>query len=86
MGIKKQAQEAVTELESLATDHWTDKEKNQAAKIIEQAIIQTVNEFCDTSSKAVDQCCSADQDKAHKLNEEIELARTAIIANLSSLR
>ncbi len=86
MGIKKQAEEAVSELESLATDNWTDKEKDQAAKIIEQAIMKTVNEFCDTSSKTVSRCCSADQDKAHKLQEEIELARNAIIANLSSFR
>ena len=86
MGIKKQAEKAVTKLESLATDNWTDEEKQEAARIIESAILKTVNEFCDHSSQEISRCCSADQDKAHKLTEELKLARNAIIANLSSLR
>jgi hypothetical protein len=86
MGIKKQASQAVKQLESLHDEGWTDQNKEEAAKIIEEAIIKTVHEFCDSSAQAINECCSADQDKAHKLNEELKLARKAIIANLSSLR
>lgn len=86
MGIKKQAEEAVSELESIATDSWTEEDRHKVNKIIEEAIIKTVHEFCDTSVKGVNESYGADRDKAHKLNEEILNARNAIIANLSSLR
>jgi hypothetical protein len=86
MSIKNRAKKTVAELVDVSSASWTDKEKVEAAHIIENAIIKTVHEFCDTSVKVIDKCCSADLDKAHKLNEEIKLAREAIIANLTSMR
>ena len=34
----------------------------------------------------VKECCSPDLDIAHKIRQEIERSKTALIANLSSLR
>jgi hypothetical protein len=86
MGIKKQATQAVKKLQGLHDAGWTEKDKKEAAKIIEAAILNTVHEFCDTSARTINECCSADQDKAHKLNQELKQIREAIITNLSSLR
>lgn len=86
MGIKKQAKKAVSQLESISTDEWSDKNRKAVLKIIESVIIDTVNELCERSSKEINKCCSADLDKAHKLNEELRLAREAVITNLSSMR
>ena len=86
MSIKIKAQQAVNNLQKVNAEPWTDQQQAAAIKVIEVAMIDAVNEFCESSSKAVNQCCSPDQDMAHKINDEIQRAKQAVIANLSSLR
>ena len=61
--------------------------KMEVVKAIEQAIIDALlqeRERC--ASVAYDQVCSEDRDKAHKVAEEIRRIRTALSANLNSMR
>ncbi len=37
-------------------------------------------------AKVASDCCAADRDLAHTVADQIQLANTALIANLSSLR
>lgn len=86
MNIKIKAEKAVSQLEKLLAENWTKEQEEQARKIIEKAMTNAVHEVCTASEQVINQCCSADQDMAHKLNDEIKLAREALLANLNSLR
>jgi hypothetical protein len=86
MTIQKKAENAVGQLEDLLAEHWTTEQEIEARKIIEDAMGKAIKEACAVSKQVVAECCAADQDMAHKLNEEIKLARKALIANLNSLR
>ncbi len=64
-----------------------DKHPKEIADAIEQTIINALleeRERC--ASIAFDECCEEDRDRAHKVAEEIRRIRTALIANLSSMR
>ena len=54
--------------------------------VIQEAVIKAVLETRSTCVDVAKECCSADRDLAHKVAEEIRLANTALIANLSSMR
>ncbi|MBL4614583.1 MAG: hypothetical protein JKY27_06895 [Magnetovibrio sp.] len=59
----------------------------EVIRLIEQAIIDALleeRERC--ASVAFDQVCAQDRDRAHKVSEEIKRVRTALAANLGSLR
>ncbi len=86
MSIKKKADKAVSELDKLLPGSLSDEQQQAAQKIIEKAMIDSVRQFSTKSSEVINQCCSADQDMAHKLNDKLNLARKAIIANLSGMR
>jgi len=84
--IKHKAEKAVAKLEKLLSESWSPEEEEKARKIIEKAMTDAVHEFYSANKEVVNLCCNADQDMAHKLTEEMKLARKALIANLSSLR
>lgn len=54
--------------------------------IIEKVMAETYRDAAQSCKSAAVRCCREDRDLAHKINEEIERANTALIANLSSLR
>jgi len=59
----------------------------EVIKAIEETIIQALleeRERCATV--AFDHVCEEDRDRAHKVSEEIKRVRTALTANLNSLR
>ncbi len=86
MSIRKKANKAVSDLEQLLSVKWAEDQELGARKVIETAMLDAINEICEHSSKAVNQCCSADQDMAHKINDEIRRAKNAVLANLNSMR
>jgi hypothetical protein len=86
MTILSRAELAVNKLETLLGESWDKKLEKKARKIIEQAMVDAVHESCSLSKTVVKECCSADRDMAHKLNDEIKRARDALVANLNSLR
>ena len=86
MSIKVKANAAIQDLENLLAEKWTDSQEQSARKIIETAMLDAINEMCKHSAKAVNLCCSADQDMAHKINEELQRTKYAVLANLNSMR
>lgn len=86
MSINNRAELAVQKLETLLAATWDEQVEKEARKIIEQAMVDAVHEACTVSRNAISVCCSADQDMAHKLNEQIKRSRNALIANLNSMR
>ncbi len=56
------------------------------ADTIERAIIDSFRDGAVRSAKVAKDCCAADRDLAHKIEDEIHRANTALIANLSSMR
>ena len=71
--------------EALDTSPSEEQAKSVAA-VIQEAVIKAVLESRSTCVDAARECCAADRDLAHKIAEEIRLANTALIANLSSMR
>ncbi len=65
--------------------HGTDRLAD-VSQIIEAALEQSIRSTNERCIEAVNICCSADQDLAHKIAEELRRKETALIANLSSLR
>lgn len=62
------------------------EQKGRVAAAIERALIDAVLEGADEDAKVAMKCCSADRDLAHKIADEIERKKAALIANLSSMR
>ncbi len=70
-----------------ALDASPSEEQAQAVSaVIREVVIKAILESRSTCVDAARQCCSADRDLAHKISEEIRLANTALVANLSSMR
>ncbi len=64
-----------------------DSHPKEVADAVEKAIIAALleeRERCATV--AYEQCCEEDMDKAHKVADEVRRLRTALVANLTSMR
>lgn len=84
MSLHKLAEETAREIIQ-TLGHDTGR-LHEVSAVVESALkkaIQGTNEEC---VKAVNFCCSADRDLAHKIAEELRRKEVALIANLSSLR
>ncbi|WP_420547809.1 hypothetical protein [Curvivirga sp.] len=81
MSISTLSQSAAQEIANAV-----DLNETQIREIIETSMIKLLTEFNTECKSAINLCCSADQDTAHKLEEEIQKRRQNLIANLSSLR
>ncbi len=64
----------------------SEEQAKAVSVVIQEVVIKAVLESRSTCVDAARDCCSADRDLAHKISEEIRLANTALIANLSSMR
>lgn len=56
------------------------------SRIVEKALLSVMRDTQSGCVDVVNVCCSADQDLAHKISDEIQKKKIALIANLSSLR
>lgn len=81
MSIKQLSQMAALKITSNQ-----DLNESQVTKIIEEAMLDLMKEIDAASQSAINHCCSADQDMAHKLKEEFNKGQQSLIASLSSLR
>jgi len=86
MDLRTRAETAVKDACEAIRATLSEEETRKVSDVIERAIIDAVRESSQRSSSAAALCCSADQDMAHKIAEEIERANVALIANLSSMR
>jgi len=86
MGIKDNARQAITEIENLLGDSIPAEKSDAISKVIEKAMIDSIKRTHKSGTEAINHCCSADQDLAHKIRGELELSKQLIITNLSGLR
>lgn len=86
MTLSETAEAAVRNIEQALSLTLQEEKKQKVTKAIEKALIDAVLKTSQTNTKVIDQCCSADKDMAHKINDEIERNKKALIANLSSFR
>lgn len=87
MALSKTAQKAVRKIEQALSDYeLSGDEKAQILKIIEKSIIRTVEETTESHREATAICCGPEADLAHKISEEVERKKQALIANLMALR
>lgn len=86
MNLRERAESvAAGVFETLAASPTEDQAK-KVVELIEQVIIKALLEEGKRCSHVARECCSADQDMAHKVAREIRLSNQALIANLSSMR
>ncbi len=86
MTLRERAESAAAVVfTTLAASPTEDQTKN-VTELIEQAVIDALLAEASRCADVARECCSADQDMAHKVAREITLSNVALIANLSSLR
>ncbi len=86
MNIRDRAESTAKSVcEALHAKPSADLQK-QVADLIERALADATIKHSEECAKVIMGCCSADQDLAHKIAEEIRRKNTALIANLSSMR
>jgi len=86
MDVRKRAEKAVAEACAVLSATLDDAEAKQVSDVIEKAMIDVMREAAKQHSHAVEACCPADRDLAHKISEEIRLKNVGLIANLTGLR
>ena len=86
MSLKKHADNAVKKIESNLAVSLSEDEREAVARIVEQAIIDAVADAGQHFSDATKPHLDADDDKAHKIAEQLRLAQTALLSNLQGLR
>lgn len=58
----------------------------EVADAVEKAIIEALLEERERCARIAFECCEEDQDKAHKVADEVRRIRTALVTNLSAMR
>ncbi len=86
MNLTKVANTAATDASKAIGTSLSDDEVEKVTAIIAKAMENAVLEASAQHSTACVDCLIHDQDLAHKIQDEIERKKIALIANLSSLR
>lgn len=84
MSIQKLADATAQEI--LTSIDGGGEQLDQISRIVEKTMLKVMRDSHSSCVEAVHQCCSADQDLAHKISDEIRQQELALIANLNSLR
>ena len=86
MNLTKVANKAVTEASEVIGASLTEAELEKITAIIAKAMKDAVHETSNQHSKVCVNCLTHEMDLAHKIRQEMELKKVAIIANLTALR
>lgn len=87
MALSKTAQKAVRKIDrALGQHNLSDQEKAEILRIIGKSLMKTVEETTETHNAAMVTCCGPEADLAHKIADEVERKKQALIANLMALR
>ncbi len=86
MTLRKRAERIAGEILAALGIAGDNARTEAIARIVEQAIIDVVLEERERCAGVVLALGTPDEDKAHKIAEEIERAEGALVANLSALR
>jgi len=87
MALEQTAHKALGKInDALAEYDLSEEERAQVLKIIGKTLIKTIEETTDTHREASVICCGPEADLAHKIEEEMERKKIALIANLMAMR
>ena len=86
MSFREQSDKTASAVAEALGTAPTPEQAKAVAELIERAIIDSYQDAASRCATVASECCSEDQDLAHKVADEIRRANIALIANLSSLR
>ena len=86
MNLTDVATKAATDASNAIGSSLTDTELEKVTTIIAKAMSMAVLEASSQHTTACVNCLSHEKDLAHKIQEEIELKKIALMANLSGFR
>jgi hypothetical protein len=86
MNLTKVANKAATDASNAIGSSLTGTELEKITAIIAQAMEDAVLETSNQHSSVCVNCLTHEMDLAHKIRQEMELKKIAIIANLTALR
>ena len=86
MNITERVHSATEAIFAVLQTAPSDGQRREVARIVQQAVINSMLEEAERSSNVAMTCCSADLDLAHKIADGIHRDYEVLIANLSSLR
>ena len=86
MSLKTLADQTVGKINAALQTPLNDAETKAVSRIVEDAFIKAVNESTAKCGDAAVVCCGHEADLAHKIAEDVERARYALLANLGSMR
>ena len=86
MALKSIADEAVVQIGETLLATMSNNERASVSRIVEQAVIDAATSASENCVKVVKFHTGHEADLAHKIAEELQLAETALIANLMGMR
>ena len=86
MSLKPIADKAAGQIFSAISTQLSDDEKANVSRIVEQVVIDTAASTSKECAGIVKFHSGPEADIAHKIDQELKLAETALIANLSGMR
>ena len=86
MSLKNLADQAVVEIDKSLPEELNEEQTATIARIVENTLIEAVSQTSRSCRDAAVVCCGPEADMAHKIAEEVKLARKALIANLMGPR
>lgn len=86
MSLKSLADDTVQKINHSLGNRLTEKDVETISKIVEDALIASINASAKSCGNAAVVCCGPEADLAHKITEDVERARFALLANLTSMR
>ena len=86
MSLNSLTHDAIKRIKESIANPLSESEIVAVSKIIEDALIKAVNQSTKQCTDAAVICCGHEADLAHKIAEDVERARYALIGNLTSMR
>jgi hypothetical protein len=86
MNLTKVVNKAATEASNAIGSSLSEAELAKLTAIIAKAMEDAVHETSNQHSKVCVNCLTHEMDLAHRIRQEMELKKVAIIANLTALR
>ena len=87
MSLEKTAHKAAEKIDDALDDYdLSEQQRAEIMKIIGKSLVKAAEELTEAHREATVICCGPEADLAHKIEEEVERKKTALIANLMALR
>lgn len=87
MSLEKTALKAAEKIDRALDDYdLSEQQKADILKIIGKSLVRTAEEMTEALHQATVVCCGPEADLAHKIEEEVERKKKALISNLMALR